>query len=492
MSKVHNTKGKLLPNKYNNKQSTFQITASEAALLRKYLIEVILSKYSLTGQALQEIYKLSAKEYQQINLSDRVYDTLLNYCVLKLDASNHNHVMLFKRLLDEVGDEGLQYGHGDREYTGNNLSMMSDLKPLEVAIYARANKFAYILAERGYGTKYYEEGSTALHLAVNTANLKLVGKLSALPGIDFNCKDSAGYPPLFDALMGMYTADFYRYSSIAVKYKKIAIKLIELGASVNFAVNKEVLPAPGGNTLLHSLIEHDCVDLLQLAQDNGADLNIVDSVGNSLVHHAIIYKRYMVLEYLLNQGYGLNDCNEFHGYTTLDLLASRGMHEFIELAIDKGANANDRNEYDSSALDYAIIFLQRDNTDHDRGVETINTLFKKGYVLSDTDNKRLCDMEKVGAQEIVCIVREASKKYSPEQQEIERLESTDVAELSEELLDGNEGYEDEIILSEELLEGYSTDEELSEGDSVWGSDFEQAENSDSVLRLSGEAMELDT
>lgn len=421
------------------------LSNAEIKLIRNYLTEVKLTNFALRKEAAAEIKKIDNKQYNQIDLYNRIYDCLLNYSVLYLDARKGSEVKLFKGLIDKVRDNKLFYGNGIQEYNGKNLSMYSDLKPLEVAAHANtdsANIFACILAEYGYGTKNLEEGETIVHIAVNAKNIRLLTMLRSQLHIDFNMKDMDGNTALCKPVWELLRGNF-------VEGKIIIKNLIDLGADINYTGIGDNNMAFAGDTILHTLVESGFIHPLEVVKNYGANFGIKDRAGNTLAHHAIIYGQIKILDYLIDQGYGINDYNHIQGYTTLGLLINHGMYDYVKKIIDAGANVNYRNNKNISALNQAVEFARsvKDNDikKYNEGINIIKILFDKGYKLTLHDYSKIVELDRAGYSEIMQeIVKANAKNHKVKKVSITRY-----------VYDNNSDVSDQ---------GYTSDEELAIGE----------------------------
>lgn len=390
--------GKGFVAKYNN--NGCELSENESAFLKKYLLKFITIHPGYTKDALRHIVEINHKKFNQNKLKSAIYDSLINYCILNLKYNQPKDLEMFYNFLTRVNINKFIYGFGYSSFEKRDPHKIFKLTPLEAAIYLNndnANAFAYILVQAGFGSKFLDpNGLTAVYMAAVAKNIKFLEMIKDLPDVDFNAKSANGLTPLC-VIFGSASSSF--------EYAEVTKKLIECSADINYVGLGDPNNSPG-NTILHILVEKCHLRLLaKFTMDYGADLSLKDGVGNTLAHHAIIHNEPRALKFLLDKGYGATDYNENQGYTTLDLLISKGMYEYIGRVIDAGANVNARSLEGTSLLDRAIVFLplsnEGDADQHKKFLKIIKILFDKGYIFTDSDWHSIITLVNFGHSDIV-------------------------------------------------------------------------------------------
>ena len=204
-------------------------------------------------------------------------------------------------------------------------------------------------------------GSTPLHVAVAGGQVKVVESLinhhAAL-----DVKDSKGKTPLLRSLVNCAIDSNTRF--------KIVELLVKGGADVNQVDSK-------GNTLLHLPIFDHCIELLL---ENGADVNAKNIQGRTPLYNAIAIGNYYAVKVLLDHNADVHQVPLFISVSTadpgvLELLLHHGVdvnaknskgstfyHEalwagdarLVEVFLKAGADANAKSSEGEMCLHYAL------------------------------------------------------------------------------------------------------------------------------------------
>ena len=101
-----------------------------------------------------------------------------------------------------------------------------------------------------------------------------------------------------------------------------------------------------------SLANRKCYTKLIDAVENGANINAVDTSGNTALHIAISNSTFKNVKYLVEKGINIHLKNDF-GDTAL-MYACKGSYkkyyEIIKLLIEHGVNINEKNKYAETAI----------------------------------------------------------------------------------------------------------------------------------------------
>lgn len=110
------------------------------------------------------------------------------------------------------------------------------------------------------------------------------------------------------------------------------------------------------STFLHIACKKGDVDSIRLLVNNGANLNCVDLVGNTPLHHAVIDNNLEIAQLLLDYSADV-DFKDDSGQTALHMAALFGRLEFVKLLIQYGANVNITTETGTTPIELAKSVL---------------------------------------------------------------------------------------------------------------------------------------
>lgn len=152
---------------------------------------------------------------------------------------------------------------------------------------------------------------------VNIGYTKLVG--------EFGCR---GKKP-FSGLVGEFgckNKESFLDRAVSKKYFDIAKYLIENGAEVHNLQKHQVLSF---------VIENNSLDLVKHFISKGVDVNLIDGYKRTLLHNAVIYNKFDIVEYLVNnEGININ-AQDSSLYTPLLYAAEKKHTDIAELLIKK-------------------------------------------------------------------------------------------------------------------------------------------------------------
>ncbi|KAL2543937.1 Potassium channel AKT1 [Forsythia ovata] len=168
-------------------------------------------------------------------------------------------------------------------------------------------------------------GRTALHLAASNGKLECV-LLLLDQGADPNIKDSEGYVPLWDAILGKHEA-----------VKKL---LIDNGAT---------LFSGDVGQCACSAVEQGKIDLLMEIIKYGGDVTLLNNMGTTAVHTAISEENAEIVKFLLEQGADI-DKPDVHGWTPRALADYQGHEEIKALFKTKPESNNQKTSHENRSL----------------------------------------------------------------------------------------------------------------------------------------------
>lgn len=270
-------------------QSLQLIDEKQGELLKKYLVQFIKEKPDCASFAQICMNKLNEGKFNEINLNDEIYKFLLNYCVLNMNDTEED-IALFESMLGKVGLKGLKYDKGDTKFDGKTIHMTSDMSPLGIATQFKSDiavKLSCILVKHGYGVSELDAtGHTAVHLAAGAGNIKLLEELAKIPEVNFNQKAQDGSVPIIQPLV---------QCSQGKKAEQLPIikALVDGGADVNY------VDSENGQTILHLFVEHGLLESLIVAKEFGANFDLQNAAGVTLLDHARTYDNMDVTNFII-------------------------------------------------------------------------------------------------------------------------------------------------------------------------------------------------
>ena len=172
-------------------------------------------------------------------------------------------------------------------------------------------------------------GVTLLHLAVRTADLRIMGSLIRY-GVNIDAQDDAGVTPLLDA--------------VSHRHRCAIDMLLAAGAQVDLADNTNRTP-------LHEAAYHERADIIT-GLATSANVDIRDDEGNTPLH--IAAGRFTnVARRLIHLGASVNATNVY-GQTPLHLVKNN--LSTLDFLIERGADVNARDNTGATPLLYAVDY----------------------------------------------------------------------------------------------------------------------------------------
>lgn len=109
------------------------------------------------------------------------------------------------------------------------------------------------------------------------------------------------------------------------------------------------------NHLLHIAVEKDDINMLNYLLSKGANINIINDVGDTALHTAAEVGNKSIVQLLLQNGADVNFTNKSLE-TPLHLAATKKDAQIAQLLVDNGANVNAKNKSDFTALQLACFY----------------------------------------------------------------------------------------------------------------------------------------
>lgn len=198
-----------------------------------------------------------------------------------------------------------------------------------------------ILAKKVNINQEDENGNTALcYASGNDADDTELLKLLITAGAKVNIKNGYGRNALIEAV-----------SSKSLNKVKFLLK--------NGALINRRSEGFGGVSPISVAAFDVNLEMVQLLIDNGADVSITDSTGDTVLLKAILSeKSYDIIKLLIKNGADVNKANNDKG-TPLMKAAQYNLPEIVKLLLDSGAKNEGRDFFGKTALNYAEETAER-------------------------------------------------------------------------------------------------------------------------------------
>jgi len=133
---------------------------------------------------------------------------------------------------------------------------------------------------------------------------------------------------------------------------------------------------PDGSVNSKTAGEEEIITIAELLVNKGANLEIINWHGGTLLHYAVFNNQIKLTEWLISKGSDINaqEGSEM-GFTPLMTAAANGNKDIILLLLEKGAEVN-KFTYSGTTLDWAYAFMRKEN--EEKGKEIINLLKSRG------------------------------------------------------------------------------------------------------------------
>lgn len=216
-----------------------------------------------------------------------------------------------------------------------------------------------------------DDSCTPLHKAVLTNYEILMKFINAGAKASVNEKNSTGYTPL----------------QIAVRYRK----------QVQFNYKLKSSQSNGGKSsdYVFSSPSLENKKIYNLLIRSGADVNIKDNTGQTVLYHPLRFKYFDMAEMLIDFGADL-DCKDNEGFTPFHLAATLNNIPTIKYLLTSGASIDEKSNSDMTPLHLAVVKNKQDShfktikilLDHGADVNVPNENGQTPFDVVKTDGKK--------------------------------------------------------------------------------------------------------
>jgi ankyrin repeat protein len=227
----------------------------------------------------------------------------------------------------------------------------------------------------------------ALHSAVRAGSLSEVQRLIAA-GVPVDVRDDLGSTPLLDAAWAgnIDIADFlirhgadvnahhWEAGSTPLQYAVLTGRT----GMVRLLVNAGARTAGSyrnGQGILHMAAARGNVPIIELLLAAKADLQALDSNGNTPLDSAVLHDQRGAVEALLRHGADAKYVHPIDGRGALHEACMRGFSKLVQPLVDAGADLSGRDRFGETPLDIALAYKNGD---------TVATLLRLGEKLKES------------------------------------------------------------------------------------------------------------
>lgn len=210
-----------------------------------------------------------------------------------------------------------------------------------------------------------EEGSTPLHLAAKSGNLKLVRKLLDR-GADINSFSQSKLQPLHLAVLGGHTEVVAYLLDKGAEVDTVGcedLTPLQMVARKGTPIMARVLVARGArnrkttqSTPLGLACGHGHLEVVRAIIENDPErINCAESCNGTALHIATKHGHLDLCKYLVGAGYSIY-CTNSLGSQPIHVAASEGYTVILEYYLNNGASVEDRGTAEQTCLHYAAIY----------------------------------------------------------------------------------------------------------------------------------------
>ena len=209
-------------------------------------------------------------------------------------------------------------------------------------------------------------------------------------GCELEARDVLGRTPLHEALFtghddaarllikrgaDVKAVDPYGATTVILAARLCQAELVR--ELLDDGVDPNARSSSGASALVWALLRDDDLHVAKLLISRGADVNVKDAMGHSLLHWVCAFGSVRAADYLIERGVASNGVDQ-EGITPLHVAAWRGRPELARLLVAAGADPNASTTEGETPLDWA-----RSN----QNSETEAELARLGGVAGDKSNK---------------------------------------------------------------------------------------------------------
>ncbi|RCK74497.1 MAG: hypothetical protein IGBAC_1445 [Ignavibacteriae bacterium] len=327
------------------------------------------------GAALNDIDLIKIGIKYKLDIDDQnIYgNTPLHIAVVNADTN------LIKLLLDYKADLNIQNEDGN---TPLHLALVNN----------RVDASSLLLNYDIKVNKVNRDGFTPLHYAAELGDIQFVIKLLEKRA-DINVYNKDGNSPLLIAIYNKHF-DIVNYLIeknantdsrnkigitplyLAVEYNNL--DLVKNLLSKKVRTNIELLDSK--MTPLHIAVENGYIDIIKLLIENGANVDVKNSEGDTPLHIALsnnfLIQQNEIIKLLIKHSSKINTENN-RGYTPLHLAVAKDNQEFVELLLLKKAKTNVQDTIGITPLHIAA---------NNCNIKIVELLLKNGADINEEDN----------------------------------------------------------------------------------------------------------
>jgi ankyrin repeat protein len=297
-------------------------------------------------------------------LKNKLYRRIIN----KKNYLKRPIIITYKRDISSFHDFEYEYFYEDNKVI--HCLVMKET-PLHIASVFGNFEAVKILIKNGADVNVLNNnGSNPLHYASSRGRLDIV-RLLVKSGVDLNVDDIRKQNELHFAFMGNTNKEMIKFlleSGSRISLDRYESSVLELAVNENQLEILQLLhrkenfqsPAEFATSTLYAFLQA-CIDnntqIINYFLKVDKIESMLDSRGNTMLHHLALNALVKPLEILLQKGASVNGRNELV-CTPLHLAASSGNLEVLKLLLDFGADINSQNNLGATPLYFALYYKQ--------------------------------------------------------------------------------------------------------------------------------------
>lgn len=235
--------------------------------------------------------------------------------------------------------------------------------------------------------KLPESAGEALHAAVRAGNLDEVERLVA-EGAPVDARDDLGSTPLLDAAWAgkPEIADFLirHGADVNARHREAGSTPLEYAVLTGRPAMVGLLLKSGartagsyreGQSVLHIAAARGAAPIIELLLEAKADVQALDSNGNTPLDSAVLHGQTRAVETLLRYHANAKYVHPIDGRGALHEACMRGFPDLVQPLLDAGADLAARDRFGQTPLDIALDY---------KNASTVATLLRLGQKLKDS------------------------------------------------------------------------------------------------------------